>query len=222
MASRACPDRRASASSGGWATRRARSSRSRTRSRWTCRERSHGNGRPSTSSPSRTAAAAPWPDATDPLNVRYRFVSWSEDATGTSPAATVTMNAPKRVTASWTTQFRVTVTTNPPGVGQATLDGSAVSAAGEWFDEGTPVLLSLATELQSSGKPYKFVSWDDATGGASTLVVVGSPLTIVANFREAGLLENVAVLGGIIAAIVAAILIALFLLWRRKKEPEEA
>ena len=167
-------------------------------------------------------AADPWPDATDPLNVRYRFVSWSEDAAGILRTTTVTMNAPKRVTASWTTQFRVTVTTNPPGVGQATLDGSAVSAAGEWFDEGTPVLLSIATELQSSGKTYKFVSWDDATGGASTLVVVASPLTIVGNFREAGLLENVAVLGGIIAAIVAAILIALFLLWRRKKEPEEA
>jgi predicted RNA-binding Zn-ribbon protein involved in translation (DUF1610 family) len=150
-------------------------------------------------------------------------VSWSGAATGIALTAQVTMSDPQTVTATWRTQYEVTVVTSPAGVGQVTLTGCESVAGDWWCDVGDSVQVSIAAELQSAGKTYKFVSWTAATGDAAGgSATVSGPLDIVATFREAGLLENVAVLGSIIAIIVAAIVIALFLLWRRKKEPEEA
>ncbi len=163
-----------------------------------------------------------FPDPTSPTNTRYLFLLWTGASPANSLVATVTMDTPKSVNADWQRQYLVTVTTDPATITtQPTLDGGSdcQSVSGDyWCNDGASVVVSIAAELQSSGKTFKFVSWSGVT---STSFTVSEPLDIVATFREAGLLENVAVLGGIIGIIVAAILIALFLLWKRKKEPEE-
>lgn len=147
--------------------------------------------------------------------VRYDFTGWSGAATGATTPATLLMDGPKTVTAGWQTQYRVRITTSPASVTQPTINGGA---AEQWISDGAQITIAVGAEVQSGGKTYKFVSWSGAT---SPTLTVTAPLDIVANFREAGPLESPALLGSLIGIIIAAILIALFLVMRRKREPED-
>ena len=108
-------------------------------------------------------------------NSRVRFLQWTGDASGSQFPVPVVMDHPRQVSASWTAQYYVSVTTP-----LATAQGSG------WYDEGTYANLSLDQTLVS-GQPlirYRFSGWSGSTSGQATplTVYVDGPKSIQASW----------------------------------------
>ncbi len=105
---------------------------------------------------------------------QYVFASWS-DGGAASHSITVTSSA-ATYTASFTTQYQLTMAASPAAAGTLT------PASGGFYTAGALVAISAAP---ASG--FSFVNW---TGGsvtsavsASTTVTLGAPTTLTANFQ---------------------------------------
>lgn len=85
--------------------------------------------------------------------IRYVFIQWSDDASGTdyTQSNSISMNGPKTATASWKTQYYFTIETDPTGLSPK----PTVSPTGLWYDSGTQVNLT-AEKIED----YKFDHWD--------------------------------------------------------------
>ena len=125
-------------------------------------------------------AATPVADGT---GKRWRFNNWSGDATGGSNPVSVTMSAPRAVTANYVVQFLLTITTNPSVVARTN-----VTPADGWFDTGSPISLNATSPVAGGpGVGYVFKNW---TGNAPSAPNASNPLsgvmdqarTIVANY----------------------------------------
>jgi uncharacterized repeat protein (TIGR02543 family) len=106
----------------------------------------------------------------------YQFVSWSGDAVGTSPEATVSMDSDKSVVANFRIiEYSLAAQVSPAEAGQ-------ISPGGGKYSSGSSVTLNATA---SAG--YEFVSWSgDAVGtGPETKVSMDSDKSVVANFRIA-------------------------------------
>jgi hypothetical protein len=105
--------------------------------------------------------------------IRRFFTGWSGDFTGTSPAGSLMMNAPKTVTADWRTEYLLTLDS----------EYSSPSGAG-WYDEGESVNISIESV---SGFPVRqiFDGWtgDFSSTEASTVITMDSPKAIVATWH---------------------------------------
>ena len=151
-----------------------------------------------------------------PPGTRHVFTRWSGDFAGTGTAGSVTMDAPKSITAAWTTQHFLTVTSpygNPTGAG--------------WHDADLGATVSIAeTTVVSNGTRYRFVGWiGDAEGPGPTIVVqMEGPRSLIAVWEVAPPppAEAVPWWAVLVALAVALLLIALFLWRRRRKKPEDA
>ena len=98
---------------------------------------------------------------------KYNFKEWAGDVSGTSNPVTLTVDAPKDVAATWTTQHKLTVNT-----AHSTYSCSPNSDC--WFDEDSNgvVTLSEAVVPGGSGTRYVFNEWTgDASGSSLTLTV---------------------------------------------------
>ncbi len=110
----------------------------------------------------------------------WQFDGWSGDLSGTQNPATITMNANKNVTATFS-QLPVpdyTLTVNTVGQGSVTLD-----PPGGTYPEGTVVTL---TATPDSG--WKFDNWSGDLSGSTnpTTITMDSDKTVTANFSEVG------------------------------------
>lgn len=121
-----------------------------------------------------------------PTGMQYVFAGWSGHATGSgSPSDGITMDGPKTAIATWTTQYYLTVNTNPAEV--LTLDPSAMSGEG-WYDEGetaTVDAVQLVDKVAGESR-YDFRSWTGATPtgtGNQAGVVMDSAKTATANYQ---------------------------------------
>ncbi|MHA1451888.1 MAG: InlB B-repeat-containing protein, partial [Promethearchaeota archaeon] len=111
--------------------------------------------------------------------IQYVFASWSGDATGTtySGSNNILMDAPKTATATWTTQYYLTVTS-----AYGTPSGSG------WYDSGTNQVAAVDSGTQSGGAgiQYVFASWSgDATGSTysgSNNILMDAPKTATATW----------------------------------------
>ena len=116
-------------------------------------------------------------------NSRYVFSSWSGDATGAANPVSVTMSAPRSVTANYDTQHQLTLATNPAAVGLSNVSGGS---DGTFYNEGTVLSLSAATPVlfNSGNSRYVFSSWSgDATGAANPVsVTMSAPRSVTANY----------------------------------------
>ena len=111
------------------------------------------------------SAASPIPF--NSANSRYLFSSWSGGATGSANPVSVTMSAPKSVTANYDTQHKLTLATNPAAVGTSNISGAS---DGTFYNEGTVLNLSAASPIpfNSANSRYLFSSWSGgATGSAN-------------------------------------------------------
>ncbi|MHA1961366.1 MAG: M6 family metalloprotease domain-containing protein [Candidatus Thorarchaeota archaeon] len=112
--------------------------------------------------------------------VQYVFTNWGGDATGTdySVSDSILMDGPKTATASWKTQYLLTVVS----------DHGTTSGDG-WKDAGSTSSAALDTGLVSggSGIQYLFTSWSgDATGtdySGSNSILMDGPKTASANWQ---------------------------------------
>ncbi|MFC1569264.1 FlgD immunoglobulin-like domain containing protein [bacterium] len=114
---------------------------------------------------------------------QYVFSSWtgsgSGSYTGTNASHTVTMNNPITETASWKTQYQLTVNSSygsPTGAG--------------WYDSGTSATFNVSSpESGGSGTRYMFTGWTGVglgsyTGSsASYTVTMNNPITETASWN---------------------------------------
>ncbi|MCD6221896.1 hypothetical protein J7K25_07045, partial [bacterium] len=103
---------------------------------------------------------------------RYKFAGWTGDYTGMDNPGTILMDSPKEVTATWTTQYQLTI--NIEG------QGTVTPTTGNWYDDGTPVDL---TATPADG--WLFDHWEGDVAdpnSASTTVTMNSDKTITAVF----------------------------------------
>jgi len=109
--------------------------------------------------------------------IRHTFSSWTGDYTGSFTTGTVTMNAPKTVTATWKTQFLLTI---DPKDGQ-------VDKSTQWVDSGTAVSVTALSPSKTIEKKSRlvFLGWQGgatSTSNAVTLVMDG-PKILTATWR---------------------------------------
>ncbi len=124
------------------------------------------------------AAATP---VADGAGKQWRFDSWSGDAAGSANPVSVTMNAPRNVTATYVAQYYLTVS-----------DGGHGAATGHgWYDAGVAAAFSISptTVAGSPGTQYLFTGWNGSgsgsyTGGdASKSVTMNNPVTEAAQWK---------------------------------------
>jgi len=109
---------------------------------------------------------------------QYVFAGWTGDASGSgSPSNDILMDAPKTATASWTTQYYLTVSS------------AHGSTSGEgWYDSGATAYAGLAAGTVSGGTDiqYVFSSWGtDASGtnyASSDAITMDAPKTASASW----------------------------------------
>ncbi|HEX8411963.1 MAG TPA: InlB B-repeat-containing protein [Thermoanaerobaculia bacterium] len=110
----------------------------------------------------------------------FQFAGWSGDLTGTTNPATITMNASKTVTATFTaiTGSTFTLTTSVAGSGSVTRSPNATSYA-----SGTVVTL---TATAAAG--FQFTGWSgDLAGSANpATITMSADKTVVATFTSTG------------------------------------
>jgi len=110
--------------------------------------------------------------------IRYIFNSWIGDFAGGSATGTVAMNAPKTVTATWKTQFLLTVDPR----------GGQVDKATQWLDSGTSVSVTAQSPCSVVEKKSRlvFAGWQSyATGTLTTVtLVMDGPKTLIATWRS--------------------------------------
>lgn len=109
--------------------------------------------------------------------IRHMFNSWSGDYVGTAATGTLTMNGPKTATATWKTQFQLTV--DPKG-GQ-------VDKTSQWVDSGTSVSVTAISPCNTVERKSRLVfsGWQGATTSTFTTVtlVMDAPKTLTATWK---------------------------------------
>ena len=108
---------------------------------------------------------------------RYVFAGWTDDASGSgSPSNNILMNGPKTATATWTTQYLLTVNNGGHGVG---------SGSG-YFNAGFSPTFSISptTVAGAPGVQYVFAAWsgDSTSSSASSSILMNSPKTVTATW----------------------------------------
>ncbi|MEE9507533.1 MAG: sialidase family protein [Thermoplasmata archaeon] len=109
-------------------------------------------------------------------HTRYVFIAWIGDSFTTMPNASIVMDGPKTVTATWSAQHYLTVHSN---YGTPTGEG--------WYDSGATAYAGLDVDIYTVGTTrYVFAQWTgDATGtdyAQSSAVVMDAPMTVTAQW----------------------------------------
>jgi len=107
---------------------------------------------------------------------RYVFTGWTGDLTSTTPTVSITMNSPHSLTASWKTQYFLTINAN----------GGIVDHMSDWFDEDSSVTISattVANEVTNKSR-LSFKEWngDVTSTSLSVTIFMDSPKTMTANW----------------------------------------
>ena len=115
-------------------------------------------------------------------NPGYQFGSWSGDLTGTASPQSVTMSAPRNVTANFSalpSKFLLSLQASPAAGGS--ISANPASSDG-YYAAGTVVQLTAA----AANCEYQFANWSgDMTGPANPqTVTMSAPRTVTANFTK--------------------------------------
>ena len=107
-----------------------------------------------------------------PAGTQYVFLAWSD---GGAASHTITVgSSPATLTASFTTQYQLSISASPAE------GGTFTPASGGFYDSGSVVAVSA-----SANDGYIFVSWSgsvDSASSSSTTVTMSAPQTVTANF----------------------------------------
>jgi hypothetical protein len=128
----------------------------------------------------------------DEPTVRHICTGWSGDITGTEAAASLTMDAPKTVTANWRTDYLVTV-------------GSAYGQPGGagWYGEGSTATISV-NPIQGIIIRQIFAGWsgDFIATEATDVVTVDAAKYILATWRTDYIQFYILVAGFVVLLVV--------------------
>jgi hypothetical protein len=110
--------------------------------------------------------------------IRHVFTGWNRDASGTELRSdSLLMNAPKNATASWRTQYYLTVESDPPNV-------TSLSGAG-WYDAGNGASFSAPAIVPATEDTrLRFEAWTGSYSGQSPSgnIVMNRPEVIKAHY----------------------------------------
>ncbi|MEM2904168.1 MAG: Ig-like domain repeat protein [Candidatus Bathyarchaeia archaeon] len=145
---------------------------------------------------------------------RYIFAGWTGDLNATDAVASLLVDGPKNVTASWRTEYFLEV---KPDRGRPTGAG--------WHPEGSYVNVSVESEAPAEdwtgalGGKYVFEGWtgDLVSPQRSVTVLMDSPKTLTARWRP-DYLQPLALLGG---AALVVVLVAAYAALARRPRPRE-
>jgi hypothetical protein len=113
---------------------------------------------------------------------RYHFTRWAGDSADTTLATSVTMDAPRTLTAKYGVQYQLTLATNPAAVGNGHIAGAS---SGDWFDDGRNVDLTADLNVaKAAGERYHFTGWSDASTASTTAtsVTMSGPKSVTATY----------------------------------------
>ena len=102
---------------------------------------------------------------------QYVFNSWSD---GGAASHSINVSGPATYTASFQTQYQLTIAASPAAGGTVTPN------SGIFYNSGTVVAISA-----TAGSGYLFANWSGnvaSAGSASTTVTMNGPQTVTANF----------------------------------------
>ncbi len=110
------------------------------------------------------------------------FSSWSGNLSGATNPQSITMNAPRSVTANFAAAVSVTVTTNPAGRA-VVVDGSTLTAPQTFnWVSGSTHSIGVTSPQGSGGTQYVFSNWSDSGAQTHNITVPTGPTTYTANF----------------------------------------
>ncbi|TLZ63529.1 MAG: exo-alpha-sialidase [Methanobacteriota archaeon] len=149
---------------------------------------------------------------------RYAFAGWSGNSTNPAANATISMDAPKTVNATWRTEHLLLIVT---AVGTA-------QGAG-WYTEGGTASASVPDTVTVNGTVYRFTGWTGASSETSHAITLtmDAPKTLTATWTIVpsgpGPSPIFDVLPLILVAVVIAVVLGLILLvaWRRRRKEDE-
>lgn len=135
-------------------------------------------------------------------DTKHIFTGWSGSYTGTEAAASLSINAPKTVTADWRHEYLLKINSeygSPTGAG--------------WYKQGEQVPVAVEP-VQGAIVRHIFTGWsgDLTATQSSTTVSMGSPKEITANWRT-DLMQLYLLIGGV---VVVVIIIAIIVSARRR------
>ena len=115
---------------------------------------------------------------------QYQFAGWSGDLSGTTNPTLITMSGPKRVTANFGKEARVTVGTDPEGL-VFTVDATNYDRfhTFTWIENSSHTLSVDSIQENGSGMRYRLDSWTDGGLKIHIHTVSGSLDTIIAHFQ---------------------------------------
>lgn len=142
--------------------------------------------------------------------MRYVFVKWDDGTTQTT--RTITAQQPGNYTATFKTQYQLTVNSdlgNPQGAG--------------WYDAGTEATFSVTSPqpesgfLDSLGGKVSFQSWtgDSTAASLTAKITMEAPKTVQAQWATDNS-QAYMILGGIAAALVVVAVVAILMLKRQR------
>jgi len=151
------------------------------------------------------------PEATSATDSRVVFRGWSGDYSTSDAQISVLMDAPKQITAEYTTQYMLRVI-SPFG----RTEGSG------WYDEGSSATFSVTSPVPVEGLmgilggKYVFDHWsgDSDARAASVSVWMHAPMTVTAEWRTD--YSAVYITLAVVAAVVIAVVALLVYLKRRR------
>jgi hypothetical protein len=134
-----------------------------------------------------TATASVTTPFTDTSSNTWDFTAWSGDSSDTTPSTYVLMDAPKNVTASWSTRvlYRLTVVT-PYGTSTCSPNADCMFSP----DSMATVTLSTLSVSGGTGTRHVFSTWTgDATNNSHPLILkMDGPKTVTAVWKTQYLL----------------------------------
>jgi uncharacterized repeat protein (TIGR02543 family) len=126
-----------------------------------------------------TSAGFSVTDYIELTDTRHYFTGWSGDYTGTSPSASIYMNAPQTVTANWRHEYLLTLNS-----AYGTLTGAG------WYGEGTSAGFSVTDYIELPDTKHYFTNWSGDYSGTSPTasLTMDEPKVVDANWRHEYLL----------------------------------
>ncbi len=110
----------------------------------------------------------------------YVLGSFSGDLSGDINPSSLTMNAPKSVTANFVALTAVTIATSPPGLA-LTVDSVAYAAPQTFlWTPGSTHTIAVAATQGSGSTRYRFANWSDGGAAAHTITVPANAVTYTA------------------------------------------
>ena len=121
----------------------------------------------------------------DGLTDRYRFDRWSGDLTSFATSTTITMNAPKTLTATWVHQFKIEVQSNVNGA-SITVDTvpTPTPIVAWWNASSTHTLQAPASITIGSNERWNFATWTGGGNNAVFTFAVSGPATYSAQYTH--------------------------------------